>query len=47
MRGLSMDYFQNFDCDIFHSPTSPTDMSPTLANIDLSQTLATAQGFSA
>ncbi|XP_055736243.1 ribosomal protein S6 kinase-related protein-like isoform X1 [Salvelinus fontinalis] len=44
MRGLSMDYFQNFD--ILHSPTSSTDMSPTLANIDLSQTLATAQGFS-
>ncbi|CAB1347937.1 unnamed protein product [Coregonus sp. 'balchen'] len=46
MRGLSMDYFQNFDCDILHSPTSPTDLSPTLANIDLSQTLATAQGLS-
>uniref|UniRef100_A0A8C7TSF7 Ribosomal protein S6 kinase related a n=1 Tax=Oncorhynchus mykiss TaxID=8022 RepID=A0A8C7TSF7_ONCMY len=26
----------NFDCDILHSPTSSTDMSPTLANIDLS-----------
>ncbi|XP_020359333.1 ribosomal protein S6 kinase-related protein [Oncorhynchus kisutch] len=47
MRGLSMDGFQNFDCDILHSPTSSTDMSPTLANIDLSPTLATAQGFSA
>ncbi|XP_035644587.1 ribosomal protein S6 kinase-related protein [Oncorhynchus keta] len=46
MRGLSMDYFQNFDCDILHSPTSPTDLSPTLANIDLSQALATAQGCS-
>ncbi|KAK6295966.1 hypothetical protein J4Q44_G00336790 [Coregonus suidteri] len=45
-RGLSMDYFQNFDCDILHSPTSPTDMSPTLANINLSQALATVQGSS-
>uniref|UniRef100_A0A4W5PB48 Protein kinase domain-containing protein n=1 Tax=Hucho hucho TaxID=62062 RepID=A0A4W5PB48_9TELE len=47
MRGLSLDYFQNFNCDILYCPTSPTDMSPTLANNDLSQTLATAQGFSA
>ncbi|KAM9452609.1 LOW QUALITY PROTEIN: ribosomal protein S6 kinase-related protein-like, partial [Salvelinus alpinus] len=46
MRGLSMDYFQNFDCDILLSPTIPTDLSPTLANIDLSQALATAQGCS-
>ncbi|XP_056138773.1 ribosomal protein S6 kinase-related protein [Lampris incognitus] len=42
MRGLSEDYFRNFDCDkILNSPTSPPDLSPTLANIDSNQ--ATAQ----
>uniref|UniRef100_UPI003AB0514D ribosomal protein S6 kinase-related protein-like n=1 Tax=Centroberyx gerrardi TaxID=166262 RepID=UPI003AB0514D len=42
MRGLSLDYFHNFDCDkVLHSPTTPTELSPTLANIDLNQ--ATAQ----
>lgn len=34
-RGLSLDYFDNFDCDqILHSP----ELSPTLANGDLSPT---------
>ncbi|KAF0030022.1 hypothetical protein F2P81_016753 [Scophthalmus maximus] len=33
-RGLSLDYFGNFDCDkILYSPLSPTE-SPTLANMD-------------
>lgn len=37
MRGLSLDYFDNFDCDkILHSPTTPTELSPTLTNMDLS-----------
>ncbi|XP_031153478.1 ribosomal protein S6 kinase-related protein [Sander lucioperca] len=37
MRGLSLDYFANFDCDkILHSPTTPTELSPPLANMDLS-----------
>ncbi|XP_037630855.1 ribosomal protein S6 kinase-related protein isoform X2 [Sebastes umbrosus] len=36
MRGLSLDYFENFDCDkILYSPTTPTELSPTLAT-DLS-----------
>ncbi|KAM9359560.1 ribosomal protein S6 kinase-related protein-like [Symphorus nematophorus] len=36
-RGLSLDYFDNFDCDqILHSPTTPTELSPTLTNVDLS-----------
>ncbi|XP_044059050.1 ribosomal protein S6 kinase-related protein isoform X2 [Siniperca chuatsi] len=35
-RGLSLDYFDNFDCDqIFHSPTTPTELSRALANMDL------------
>ncbi|XP_071353100.1 ribosomal protein S6 kinase-related protein-like [Trachinotus anak] len=42
MRGLSLDYFDNFDWDkILHSPTTPSELSPTLANMDLSR--ATAQ----
>lgn len=29
-RGLSLDYFNSFDCDkILHSPTNPTELSPT------------------
>ncbi|XP_022615443.1 putative serine/threonine-protein kinase F31E3.2 [Seriola dumerili] len=37
-RGLSLDYFDNFDCDkILHSPTTPSELSPTLANMDLSR----------
>ncbi|XP_029302371.1 ribosomal protein S6 kinase-related protein [Cottoperca gobio] len=37
MRGLSLDYFNNFDCDtILHSPATPTEVSPTLTNMDLS-----------
>ncbi|XP_049432432.1 ribosomal protein S6 kinase-related protein isoform X2 [Epinephelus fuscoguttatus] len=37
MRGLSLDDFDSFDCDrILHSPTTPTELSPTLANMDLS-----------
>ncbi|XP_039986938.1 ribosomal protein S6 kinase-related protein [Xiphias gladius] len=37
MRGLSLDCFENFDCDkILHSPTTPTELSPALANTDLS-----------
>lgn len=36
-RGLSLHYFDNFDCDeILHSPTTPTELSPTLSNMDLS-----------
>lgn len=36
-RGLSLDYVDNFDCDkILHSPTSPTELPPTLADVDLS-----------
>uniref|UniRef100_UPI0037E853E3 ribosomal protein S6 kinase-related protein-like n=1 Tax=Semicossyphus pulcher TaxID=241346 RepID=UPI0037E853E3 len=36
-RGLSLDYLENFDCDkILRSPTTPTEPSPTLSNIDLS-----------
>ncbi|XP_018520905.1 ribosomal protein S6 kinase-related protein [Lates calcarifer] len=38
MRGLSLDYFDNFDCEkILHSPVTPTEVSPTLANMDLSR----------
>ncbi|KAL0973208.1 hypothetical protein UPYG_G00200350 [Umbra pygmaea] len=37
MRGLPMDYFQNFDCDILHPPTSTTDLSPSLVHLDMSQ----------
>lgn len=37
MRGLSVDYFDNFDCDkILHSPTTPSELSPTLVNMELS-----------
>ncbi|KAK9521062.1 hypothetical protein VZT92_020901 [Zoarces viviparus] len=37
MRGLSLDYFDSFDCDkILYSPTTPTELSPTLTNMDLS-----------
>uniref|UniRef100_A0A667YXT0 Ribosomal protein S6 kinase related a n=1 Tax=Myripristis murdjan TaxID=586833 RepID=A0A667YXT0_9TELE len=46
MRGLPLDYFHNFDCDkILHSPTTPTELSPTLTNIDLNE--ATAQSCKA
>ncbi|XP_067451184.1 ribosomal protein S6 kinase-related protein [Thunnus thynnus] len=35
-RGLSLEYFDNFDCDkILHSPTTPSELSPTLATMDL------------
>lgn len=35
-RGLSLDYFDNFDCDkILNSPTTPSELSLTLANMDL------------
>lgn len=38
MRGLSVDYFEHFDCDkIRHSPSTPSELSPTLVNMDLSQ----------
>lgn len=34
MRGLSLDHFDNFDCDqILHSPT---ELSPASANMDVS-----------
>uniref|UniRef100_A0AAQ4QCT0 Ribosomal protein S6 kinase related a n=2 Tax=Gasterosteus aculeatus aculeatus TaxID=481459 RepID=A0AAQ4QCT0_GASAC len=34
-RGLSLDYFDEFDCDkILYSPTTPTELSPTLTNTD-------------
>ncbi|XP_045930006.1 ribosomal protein S6 kinase-related protein isoform X1 [Micropterus dolomieu] len=36
MRGLSLAYFDNFDCDqILHSPATPTELSPALTNVDL------------
>ncbi|KAM3875114.1 ribosomal protein S6 kinase-related protein-like [Diretmus argenteus] len=39
MRGFSLDYFHNFDCDkLLNSPTTPTELSFTLSNIDLNQT---------
>eukprot|EP00064_Thunnus_orientalis_P024489 superscaffoldBa00010582_g24784 len=35
-RGISLEYFDNFDCDkILHSPTTPSELSPTLATMDL------------
>lgn len=37
MRGLSVDYFQNFDCDLLNFPTTPSDLSPTLVNINVTQ----------
>ncbi|KAK5868826.1 hypothetical protein PBY51_009803 [Eleginops maclovinus] len=37
MRGLSLDTFADFDIEkILHSPTTLTELSPTLANMDLS-----------
>ncbi|XP_030633915.1 ribosomal protein S6 kinase-related protein [Chanos chanos] len=30
MRGLTVDYFQNFDCDLLNSQATATDLSPTL-----------------
>ncbi|KAM4627592.1 ribosomal protein S6 kinase-related protein-like [Polymixia lowei] len=40
-RGLSLDYFHNFDCDkVLNSPSTPSDLSPTLANIDLNRVTA-------
>ncbi|XP_067102832.1 ribosomal protein S6 kinase-related protein [Osmerus mordax] len=33
MRGLSVAYLQNFDCDVLSSPSTPTELSPTLVNI--------------
>ncbi|XP_074536068.1 ribosomal protein S6 kinase-related protein-like [Halichoeres trimaculatus] len=37
MRGLSLDDLDNFDCDrILRSPTTPTEPSPSLADMDLS-----------
>ncbi|XP_041667255.1 ribosomal protein S6 kinase-related protein [Cheilinus undulatus] len=36
MRGLSLDYLDNFDCDkILHSPTTPTEVSQSLVDMDL------------
>ncbi|KAL6115938.1 rskr [Pungitius sinensis] len=35
MRGLSLDYFENFDCDkILYSPVTPTELSPALTDTD-------------
>lgn len=35
-RGLSLDYFDGFDCDkILHSPTTPSEMSLPVTNMDL------------
>ncbi|XP_053176183.1 ribosomal protein S6 kinase-related protein [Scomber japonicus] len=35
-RGLSLDYFNDFDCDkILHSPTTPSEMSLPVTNMDL------------
>ncbi|KAG9351610.1 hypothetical protein JZ751_022861 [Albula glossodonta] len=39
-RGLTPETFKSFDCDFLGSPVSPTDLSPTLVNFDLSQALA-------
>ncbi|XP_061576380.1 ribosomal protein S6 kinase-related protein [Cololabis saira] len=39
MRGISLDQFEHFDCDQFlNSPSSPTELSPTLAQVCLSLT---------
>ncbi|XP_047449854.1 ribosomal protein S6 kinase-related protein isoform X2 [Mugil cephalus] len=36
-RGPSLDELDNFDCDqILHSPTTPSDLSPTLTDVSLS-----------
>ncbi|KAM8903077.1 ribosomal protein S6 kinase-related protein-like isoform 2-T2 [Spinachia spinachia] len=36
MRGLSLEYFDHFDCDkILYSPTTPTELSPILTSTDL------------
>ncbi|XP_034062959.1 ribosomal protein S6 kinase-related protein [Gymnodraco acuticeps] len=43
LRGLSLDIFDDFDCDkIFHSPSTPTELSPTLATMDLATKQTTA-----
>ncbi|XP_051255113.1 ribosomal protein S6 kinase-related protein isoform X4 [Dicentrarchus labrax] len=35
MRGLSLDYFDSFDCNqILNSPTTPTELSPGLTSVD-------------
>ncbi|XP_035535508.1 ribosomal protein S6 kinase-related protein [Morone saxatilis] len=35
MRGLSLDYFDSFDCNqILNSPTTPTELSPGLVSVD-------------
>ncbi|KPP73595.1 hypothetical protein Z043_107309, partial [Scleropages formosus] len=34
-HGLTNKSFQNFDCNFLSSPISPTDLSPTLANLGL------------
>ncbi|XP_030008758.1 ribosomal protein S6 kinase-related protein [Sphaeramia orbicularis] len=37
-RGLSVDQFDNFDCErILQPPTASSELSPSLANVDLSQ----------
>uniref|UniRef100_A0A3Q3SMT6 Ribosomal protein S6 kinase related a n=1 Tax=Mastacembelus armatus TaxID=205130 RepID=A0A3Q3SMT6_9TELE len=38
MRGLSLDYFDNFDCDkILHSPSVPSELSSAVAGVSLSR----------
>ncbi|KAL3057555.1 hypothetical protein OYC64_007926 [Pagothenia borchgrevinki] len=44
LRGLSFDIFDDFDCDkILHSPSTPTELSPTLATVDLATEQTTGQ----
>ena len=44
LRGLSFDKFDDFDCDkILHSPSTPTELSPTLATMDLATEQTTGQ----
>ncbi|KAG7484804.1 hypothetical protein MATL_G00054210 [Megalops atlanticus] len=38
-RGLTLETIQNFDCDLLSSPLSPTQLSPTLLNFDVSRAL--------
>ncbi|KAL4647586.1 putative serine/threonine-protein kinase SgK494-like isoform X1 [Arapaima gigas] len=42
-RELIPDSFKNFDWNLLSSPNSPTDLSPTLANLDLNQALMQGQ----
>uniref|UniRef100_UPI003F5D553C uncharacterized protein LOC101883587 isoform 1 n=1 Tax=Danio rerio TaxID=7955 RepID=UPI003F5D553C len=37
MRGLSLDLLQNFECDLLNSPSTPTDLSPTLMKIQVNE----------